>query len=54
MPEGKTTEDNYIFGLFDAYNILLGMIGAIRHYPDNQTWWVELMMLAPEQRGQEA
>lgn len=28
------------------------MIESIRHYPDDQTWWLGLMMLSPEQRGQ--
>jgi ribosomal protein S18 acetylase RimI-like enzyme len=52
VPDGKTTQDKYIFGLFDPQNDLLGMIESIRHYPDNQTWWLGLMMLSPEQRGQ--
>ncbi len=34
----ETTEDKYIFGLFDSFNILEGMIEALRHYPDEQTW----------------
>lgn len=51
VPEGKTTKDNYIFGLFDSYNTLIGMIEAFSHYPDNQTWWIGMMMLALEQRG---
>ncbi|NJO43389.1 MAG: GNAT family N-acetyltransferase [Cyanobacteria bacterium RU_5_0] len=52
VPDGKTTQDKYIFGLFDSQNDLIGMIESIRHYPDNQTWWIGLMMLSPEQRGQ--
>jgi len=52
VPDGKTTEDKYIFGLFDPQNNLIGMIESIRHYPDNQTWWLGLMMLSPQQRGQ--
>ncbi|MBD2124246.1 GNAT family N-acetyltransferase [Trichocoleus sp. FACHB-262] len=51
LPEGKTIEDKYILGLFNSSNILVGMIEAIRHYPDDQTWWIGLMMLAPGQRG---
>lgn len=51
VPEGKTLQDKFMFGLFDARNILVGLIEAIRHYPDDQTWWVGLMMLAPQQRG---
>lgn len=51
VPEGKTTDDVYIFGLFDARSNLLGAIAGVRYYPDCQTWWIGLMMLAPEQRG---
>lgn len=51
LPPGKTTQDKFIFGLFDSGKVLLGMIESIRHYPDNQTWWLGLMMLAPEYRG---
>ncbi len=51
VPPGKTTQDVYIFGLFDPCNILSGAIASLRHYPDNRTWWIGLMMLAPEQRS---
>jgi RimJ/RimL family protein N-acetyltransferase len=51
VPEGKTTHDKYIFGLFDPNDSLVGMIESIRYYPDHKTWWLGLMMLAPEQRG---
>jgi len=51
VPPGKTTEDVYIFGLFDALNNLLGTIAGVRHYPDDWTWWIGLMMLAPQHRG---
>lgn len=52
LPPGKTTEDIYIFGLFNAEQALLGMIAAVQRYPDKQTWWVGLMMLTPQARGQ--
>jgi GNAT superfamily N-acetyltransferase len=52
VPDGKTTQDKYILGLFDPQNHLIGMIESLRHYPDNQTWWIGLMMLSPERRGQ--
>ena len=51
VPPGKTTQDVYIFGLFDPCNILSGAIASLRHYPDNRTWWLGLMMLAPEHRS---
>ncbi len=50
VPEGKATQDVYIFGLFDMHNILIGAISSLRHYPDNRTWWIGLMVLAPEHR----
>lgn len=50
VPEGKTTQDKYIFGLFDINNILLGMIESIRHYPNHETWWIGLMLLYPKQQ----
>lgn len=52
VPDGKTAEDKYILGLFDPGNELIGMIESLRHYPDDQTWWLGLMMLSPAQRGQ--
>jgi ribosomal protein S18 acetylase RimI-like enzyme len=51
VPEGKTLQDKFMFGFFDAHNVLVGLIEAIRHYPDDSSWWVGLMMLAPQQRG---
>lgn len=52
LPDGKTTQDIYIFGLFDSCNELIGMISSVRLYPNNQTWWLGLMMLNPLQRRQ--
>lgn len=52
VPDGKTKQDKYILGLFNLQNNLIGMIESIRDYPDDQTWWLGLMMLIPEQRGQ--
>ncbi|NEO33313.1 MAG: GNAT family N-acetyltransferase [Symploca sp. SIO3C6] len=51
VPEGKTTQDSYLFGLFDSHNVLLGMIASLKHYRDQQTWWLGLIMLAPEHRN---
>ncbi|WP_445633675.1 N-acetyltransferase [Nostoc sp. DSM 114161] len=50
LPEGKTIEDKFIFGLFTPDDNLIGMLESIRHYPDNKSWWIGLMMLAPEHR----
>ncbi|NEQ42936.1 MAG: GNAT family N-acetyltransferase [Leptolyngbya sp. SIOISBB] len=52
VPEGKTSEDVLAWGLVDDRDRLVGTIIGVQGYPDSQTWWVGLMLLAPEQRGQ--
>ena len=51
VPDGKTTADNYIFGLCDCNNTLIGMLAAYQEYPDRQTWWLGMLMLAPQYRN---
>ncbi|OUL17391.1 GNAT family N-acetyltransferase [Nostoc sp. T09] len=51
LPEGKTIQDKFIFGLLAPDDTLIGMLETIRHYPDEKSWWIGLMMLAPEHRG---
>ncbi|MCF2145168.1 GNAT family N-acetyltransferase [Desmonostoc muscorum LEGE 12446] len=51
LPEGKTIEDKFIFGLFAPDDTLVGMLESIRDYPDEKSWWIGLMMLATEYRG---
>jgi ribosomal protein S18 acetylase RimI-like enzyme len=50
VPEGKTLQDKFIFGLFAQDDILIGMLETVRHYPDEKSAWIGLMMLAPEHR----
>lgn len=52
VPEGKTPDDLHLFGLCDFQERLVGVITALQHYPDDETWWIGLMLLAPDQRGQ--
>ncbi|MEQ9236931.1 GNAT family N-acetyltransferase [Coleofasciculus sp. E2-BRE-01] len=52
VPVGKTPEDLHFFGLCDSQNCLVGTIIAVQQYPDNQTWWIGMMLLAPSHRGQ--
>ncbi|MBD2448928.1 GNAT family N-acetyltransferase [Nostoc sp. FACHB-152] len=51
LPEGKTIQDKFILGLFAPDDTLVGMLETIRHYPDEKSWWIGLMMLSPEHRG---
>jgi len=52
VPEGKPPDDLHLFGLCDFQERLVGVITALQHYPDDETWWIGLMLLAPDQRGQ--
>ena len=52
VPDGKTPEDVYALGLVDDHDRLVGTIVGVQGYPDPQTYWLGLMLLAPEHRGQ--
>jgi GNAT superfamily N-acetyltransferase len=50
VPPGKSPKDKYIFGIFDQSDQLLGLLDALRGYPDETTWWIGLLLLLPEAR----
>ncbi|BCM89734.1 hypothetical protein IAD21_01581 [Abditibacteriota bacterium] len=50
LPPGKTLADKFLFGLFDEQGTIIGLIESIRYYPDDITWWLGLMLLAPQHR----
>ncbi len=50
VPEGKSLCDKFMFGVVDSQGEIIGLIESIRGYRDEQTWWVGLIMLAPEYR----
>lgn len=51
LPEGKGYEDKFLIGLFTADNELIGVLDAIRDYPQAKEWYLGLLLLEPEQRG---
>src|SRR5579884_2537856 len=52
LPEGKGYEDKFLIGLFTPDNELIGVLDAIRDYPQTKEWYLGLLLLEPEQRGQ--
>ncbi len=52
LPRGKNARDKFVFGFYGPDNRLLAVIESIYGYPDGQTWWIGLMMVAPAYRGQ--
>jgi ribosomal protein S18 acetylase RimI-like enzyme len=52
IPDGKSLGDKLMFGLINPQGRIAGLLEAVQHYPDETTWWLGLLMLAPELRGQ--
>lgn len=50
-PEGKTTDDKMVIGLFTDQDTLIGVLDAIRDYPNPRVWWLGLLLIAPDCRG---
>jgi len=51
LPRGKTREDKFVIGLFDAPGHLIGVLDVVRDYPKPAEWYLGLLMLAPTWRG---
>ena len=51
VPESKDLDDKFMFGLFRD-EVLTGLLESVRHYPDEKTWWIGLLLLEPGTRGQ--
>ena len=51
MPPGRSIEDKFIFGIFDVRAHLVGVLEGMRQYPDETTWWIGLLLLAPNARN---
>ncbi|MEM9906834.1 MAG: GNAT family N-acetyltransferase [Cyanobacteria bacterium P01_D01_bin.44] len=52
IPDSKMPEDIRVFGLTDSHDYLIGTLIGVQQYPDADTWWIGLMLLTPEYRGQ--
>jgi GNAT superfamily N-acetyltransferase len=50
LPPGRCIEDKFVYGLFNRQGNLEGVLEGLRHYPDEGTWWIGLLMLAPGAR----
>jgi GNAT superfamily N-acetyltransferase len=51
-PPGKPAEDKFVSGLFSSADELVGVIDAIRDFPEMGTWFIGLMLVDPAQRSQ--
>jgi GNAT superfamily N-acetyltransferase len=51
VPDGYSSDDKSVFGIIDRNNGLVGMLDVLRGYPEKSTWWIGLLMLAPQVRS---
>lgn len=51
VPPGRSTDDKFVYGLLDREGNIVGLLEGMRHYPDETSWWIGLLLLAPEVRG---
>ncbi|RKH56844.1 GNAT family N-acetyltransferase [Corallococcus aberystwythensis] len=51
-PPGLAPGQGHLFALRDAQGGLAGMLEALRDYPAQGEWYIGLLLLAPEARGQ--
>ena len=51
IPDGKSLGDKLMFGFINLQGEIVGLLEAVRNYPDETTWWLGLLMLAPQLRG---
>ena len=52
VPPGKSHDDKFVFGIVNQQNELVGLLDVLRWYPDETTWWIGLLLFAPEVRSQ--
>jgi ribosomal protein S18 acetylase RimI-like enzyme len=51
IPRGKTVDDKFVIGLFDAPGHLVGVLDAIRDHPQPGHWFLGLLLFGPSSRG---
>ncbi len=49
---GKTLDDKLLIGIFDPDETLIGLIDAMRGYPEPDIWFIGLMLIDPVRRSQ--
>lgn len=52
VPRGKSQDDKFAIGLFDAPGHLVGILDVIRDFPKPREWYLGLLMFEPTLRGQ--
>ncbi len=51
LPRGKTHDDKFVIGFYDAPGHMVGVLDLIRNYPGDGDWYVGLLLFGPSSRG---
>jgi ribosomal protein S18 acetylase RimI-like enzyme len=51
VPRGKTAEDKFVIGLFDAPGHIVGVLDVIRDHPQPRHWFLGLLLFGRSSRG---
>lgn len=51
VPPGRSSSEKILLGILDEGGGLVGVLDGMPCYPDETTWWIGLLMLAPEARS---
>jgi ribosomal protein S18 acetylase RimI-like enzyme len=51
VPRGRTADDKFVIGLFDAPGHLVGVLDVIRDHPRPGEWFLGLLLFGPTSRG---
>jgi GNAT superfamily N-acetyltransferase len=51
LPAGKTIEDKFVIGAWNAAREMVGVLEGVRGYPEPGIWWIGLLLLTPETRN---
>ncbi|MGO9014298.1 MAG: GNAT family N-acetyltransferase [Dissulfurispiraceae bacterium] len=51
-PPGRSLTDKFVFGLVNCQGAITGVLEVTRNYPEENIWWMGLMLLTPAIRKQ--
>jgi ribosomal protein S18 acetylase RimI-like enzyme len=51
LPAGKEYRDKLVYAIFDCDETLVALVDLVRGYPDDETWFLGLLFVAPACRN---
>lgn len=50
LPDGKSLKDKFVLGVYEE-DILVGVIDLVKDYPEQNMWFIGLLLLSPQYRN---